>query len=86
VSIDFINSKYCYDVELERALERHRSSEARLISVILRPCMWQHTPFANLQALPKDARSVSLSNDRDEAYLNVAEGIRQVAQELLSQK
>lgn len=86
VSIDFINSKYCYDIELERALERHQSNEARVIPVILRTCMWQQTPFANLQALPKDARAVSLWADRDEAYLNVAEGIRQVAQELLSQK
>ena len=86
VSIDFINSKYCFDVELERALERHQSNEARVIPIILRTCMWQQTPFANLQALPKDARAVSLWPDRDEAYLNVAEGIRQVAQELLSQK
>ena len=84
VSIDFINSKYCYDVELECALERHQSNQARVIPVILRTCMWQQTPFASLQALPKDARAVSLWPDRDEAYLNVAEGIRQVAQELLS--
>jgi hypothetical protein len=84
VSIDFINSKYCYDVELERALERHQSNEARVIPVILRTCMWQQTPFANLQALPKDARAVSLWPDRDEALLNVAEGIRQVAGELLA--
>lgn len=86
VSIDFINSKYCFDVELERALERHQSNEARVIPVILRTCMWQQTPFAKLQALPKDARAVSLWTDRDEAYLNVAEGVRQIAQELLSRK
>jgi hypothetical protein len=84
VSVDFINSAYCYDIELERALERHDNSEAKVIPVILRTCMWNYTPFAKLLALPKDARAVSLWTDRDEAFLNVAEGVRQVAQELLA--
>jgi hypothetical protein len=84
VSIDFINSAYCYDVELERALEKHAEGRTRVIPVILRACMWSQTPFAKLQALPKDARAVSLWTDRDEALLNIAEGVRQVAEELLS--
>ncbi len=84
VSVDFINSAYCYDVELERALERHAENHARVIPVILRPCMWNQAPFAKLQLLPKDARAVSLWTNRDEALLNVAEGVRQVAEELLA--
>ena len=83
VSIDFINSKYCYDTELERALERHYSGEAKVIPIILRACMWQQTPFAKLQSLPKDAQAVALWPDKDSAFVNVAEGIRQVAMDLL---
>lgn len=60
VSIDFINSEYCYDIELEQALERHANGEAVVIPIILRSCMWQHTPFAKLQALPKEAKAVAL--------------------------
>jgi hypothetical protein len=86
VSIDFINSKYCYDIELERALERQALRAAEVIPIILRSCMWQHTPFAKLQALPKDARPVALWTNRDDALVNVAEGIRQVAEQLLSSK
>jgi TIR domain len=84
VSIDFINSSYCYDVELERALDRHAAGDARVIPIILRSCMWHQAPFAKLQALPKDARAVSLWSDRDEALVNVVEGVRQVAEQLLS--
>jgi hypothetical protein len=83
VSIDFINSEYCYDTELERALERHDAGQAKVIPVILRACMWQQTPFAKLQSLPKDGQAVALCPDRDAAFVNVAEGIRQVAKDLL---
>jgi len=83
VSSDFINSKYCYDIELDRALERHDSEEAKVIPIILRPCMWQLTSFAKLQCLPKDARAVSLWSNSDEAMVNIAEGIFQATNGLL---
>ncbi len=39
VSIDFINSSYCYDIELEQALDLNDAKKARVIPVILRSCM-----------------------------------------------
>jgi hypothetical protein len=59
VSADFIDSDYCWDVELARAMERHEAGEARVIPVILRPCDWKHTAFAKLQALPQDAKPIT---------------------------
>src|SRR6266700_7401715 len=41
VSPDFMNSDYCYSVEMQRALERHKHQEARVIPIILRPVYWQ---------------------------------------------
>jgi hypothetical protein len=84
VSIDFINSEFCYDVELERALERHDEGTAVVIPIILRACHWQQTPFSKLQALPKDLKAISSWSDRDEAFTNVVEGIRLAAEEILS--
>jgi hypothetical protein len=75
ISIDFINSSFCYDIELERAIERQATKEAEVIPIILRNCMWQQTSFGKLQALPKDARPVSLWADRDDALVNVADGM-----------
>src|SRR5690348_17623516 len=54
VSADFLASEYCFDVEMKRALERHDRGQARVVPVILRPCDWQHSPFAKLQALPRN--------------------------------
>jgi hypothetical protein len=61
-------------VELTRALERHRHGEAVVIPVILKPADWQNAGLAGLQALPKDAKPVSTWPDRDEAYLDIAQG------------
>jgi tetratricopeptide (TPR) repeat protein len=82
VSSDFLASDYCYDVEVKRAMERHEAGEARVIPVILRPCDWQSAPFGKLEALPKDVKPVTRWEDRDEAFLDVARGIRIVAEEI----
>lgn len=37
ISADFLASDYCYIVEMQRALERHSTGEARVIPIILRP-------------------------------------------------
>ncbi len=74
VSPDFMDSDYCYGIEMQRALERHERGEACVIPVILRPVIWQGAPFGKLQALPTDVKPVISSSwhSMDEAFLNVA--------------
>ena len=86
ISVDFINSSYSYDVEMECALERQQAGGARVIPIILRNCLWQSSPFAKLQALPTGAKPVRAWNDQDEALTDVADGIRRAAEEILSVK
>ncbi|WP_437628050.1 TIR domain-containing protein [Sorangium sp. So ce1151] len=76
VSADFLASDYCFDKEMKRALARHDAGQARVIPVILRKTDWRSAPFARLLALPKDGRPVTLWQDRDEAWTDVALGIR----------
>jgi hypothetical protein len=76
VSSDFLASKYCYDVEVGRAMERHEAGEARVIPVILRYCDWHEAPFGKLIAAPKDGKPIKSWPDIDEAFLDVARHIR----------
>lgn len=78
ISQDFIDSDFCWGVELEEAMKRHKAGTARVIPIIVRHCDWQGTPFAKLQALPQDAKPLSSWSDEDEALLQVTRGIRQV--------
>ncbi|MFL5697142.1 MAG: TIR domain-containing protein [Ktedonobacteraceae bacterium] len=82
ISPDFISSEYCYSVEMMRAMERHKAGEAHVIPIILRPTDCKGTPFEQLQALPTNAKPVTRWPDRDEALLNVANGIRRAVEEL----
>lgn len=77
VSPDFLASAYCYDIEMQRALERHNRGEARVIPVILRHCDWRSAPFGKLLAAPRDGKPVKSFPDLDEAFLQIAQAIRQ---------
>jgi hypothetical protein len=82
VSHDFINSDYCWGVEVAKAIELHESGMARIIPIILRDCLWQEAPFAKVQGLPKDMRPVVDWPGRDAAFADVAHGIKRVVTEL----
>lgn len=82
VSPAFLASDYCYDHEMQRAMERHGAGEAVAIPVILRPCDWHGTPFGKLLATPTDGKPVTQWADRDQAFLEVTKAIRAAAANL----
>ncbi|MGF1934947.1 MAG: GUN4 domain-containing protein [Nostoc sp. ChiQUE02] len=88
ISSDFLFSKYCWDVEVKKAIERHHAGEACVIPVILRSVDWSGAPFAKLQALPKNAEPVVSRHwhNQDEAFTDVARGIRAAAEKLKKER
>ncbi|MEH2336489.1 GUN4 domain-containing protein [Nostoc sp.] len=88
ISSDFLFSKYCWDVQVKKAIERHHAGEACVIPVILRSVDWGGALFAKLQALPKNADPVVSRNwhNQDEAFTDVARGIRAAAEKLNKQR
>lgn len=84
ISPDFMASTYCYGKEMEYAMKRHERKEACVIPIILRPIHWQSSPIGKLQVLPTEITSLTSGHNLDEAFFNVAEGIRQVIQSLPS--
>lgn len=78
VSSDFMESDYCYEIEMMHALQRHERGETCVIPVILRPIYWEDAPFSKLQVLPKNRIPVTRWLDRDEAFENITRGILEV--------
>src|SRR6266516_4148323 len=50
VSADFIASRYCYEVEMTRALERHEAGQARVIPNAPVRTDWKSNPFPGAHA------------------------------------
>lgn len=82
ISASFISSDYCFAHELRMAINRHEANEARVVPVILRPCDWKSAPFGKLQALPRDGSAVTIWANRDEAWVDIATGIRRIVESL----
>lgn len=82
ISPDFIDSDFCFEKEMARALERHEAGECRVIPVFLRSCDWKGMPFGKLQGVPDDAVPVVSSHwpSQDDAFTRVAASIRRVVE------
>jgi hypothetical protein len=85
VSADFLASDYCYGVEMKRAMERHDTGEARVIPILLHPVDYIGAPFGKLAALPTNGKAVSLWRSRHRAFVDIAQGIRTVAEGMHTQ-
>ena len=76
ISADFLSSEYIRTVELERAMQRHQAKEARVIPIMLRPCDFTGEVFSKLQGLPNAMKAVTTWANQDEAWTDVARGLR----------
>ena len=82
ISVDFLASDYCYDIEMKESLKMHQNKQAVVVPVILRSCDWTSAPFSKLMALPTDGKSITTWGDKDSAFVNVAKGIKNIATKL----
>ncbi len=76
ISANFLASDYCYGIEVQQAMQRHDTNEARVIPILLRPVDWQGAPFGKLKSLPSNGKPITTWDNRDMALFDVACGIR----------
>jgi hypothetical protein len=82
ISPYFIDSDYCYEIEMKRAMERHEKGNAIVIPVILHPCDWNDMPFGKLLACPKDGKPISKFPNMHDAFLDVTKAVKKAAAKL----
>ncbi len=86
ISPNFMRSDYCYSIEMQHALERHKAGQTRVIPIILRPVDWTGTPIGELQVLPSEGKAIATWRNRDEAFHDVVVGIKDVVDKIFFQK
>lgn len=83
ISSNFIASHFCYDIEMQRAIERHERGEACVIPIILSPTHWQDTPLGKLQAIPRNGQALRGKHwkNSDDAFHEVVSEIKKVIEQ-----
>lgn len=76
VSKSFFASDFIWEQEMPRALARHTAGEAAVVPIIVKPVDLEDAPFGGVQTLPTDRRPVTTWANRDEAWVDVVQGIR----------
>ncbi len=83
ISADFMDSDFCYSIEMKEAIARHDADQARVIPILMRPTDWQGAPFAKLKILPTDAKAVTRWPMLDDAFEDVVQGIRAAIEDMI---
>jgi hypothetical protein len=78
LSPDYLASHYCWNIEYRRAMNRRARGTMKVVAAVVRPCDWKSTRAAGFKLLPRDGRPVTRWRSADEAFLNIAEGIKGV--------
>ena len=91
VSKDFIESDYIMGTELGAAMARHAQRETVVVPIVVRavdldPDDADALPFLKLQGLPTDLKPVTSWQNRDEAWTNVAKGLRVTVKAIREQR
>ena len=77
-SPDSLNSEYCYEIEMKRALQRQDEGMAKVVAIILEDCDWKNTPLSKFIVLPKDGRPVVKHPNHNEAFLQITQELRKL--------
>lgn len=81
VSSDYLSSDGC-DQQVHKALRHHHEGRCQVVPILLRPVQYDLAPFSELPCLPAEKRPISLWEEEDLAWQEVAEGIQRVVEEI----
>ena len=82
LSANALASDYFYEQEVKDAVERHKAGTALVVPVVLSACLWQKTPLAEIQGLPRGMKPIISYGNMDEAWNEVVEGLWEMVEEI----
>ena len=78
ISAAFNGSDYIWEVEIKKAIERHKRGEAKVIPIALNFCDWSGQPYEDLQGPIRPSKPIYAYKNQDQAWLKVIQGIEKV--------
>ncbi len=68
--------------DMDHALQHQQQGHTHIIPILLRPTIWQETPFADFQCLPRNRKPVTEWTNRDAAFHHIALEIRSILEQI----
>jgi len=65
-----------YENEMKQIVEKHLRNEIKIISVLVRHCLYEESFAGKLQILPKNGLPIQLWEQRDNAYLEIVKAVK----------
>ena len=82
----YLSSDYCYRREYRPMLRKSKQGTPRIVVAVVGTCDWHHTEMGTYKALPNDGKSVDKHGNRNQAYLEIVQGIRRVVRAVRQEK
>ncbi len=94
ISVDFMNSEFINQVEFKFAIDRHKTNKSVVIPIIINYCQWDidfnftddNFNLNELQVLPQEGKPVDDWKTPEQAYNNIASGVRKVLETIKARK
>jgi hypothetical protein len=84
ITAEFLASDYSFGVEVELAFNRLKKKEAKIVPILIKPCLWDQSRFSELQIIPRDAKPITSWSSVDDAFFQVAEEIKNMVNAILA--
>lgn len=78
ISVDFLNSFYCYEKEFLETLSSMQYSDQRVVPVIVRDCDWHDGKIEKYKCITINDRPISNHENPDTAWLHVTKEISKI--------
>ncbi|MEP2650559.1 MAG: TIR domain-containing protein [Paraglaciecola sp.] len=86
ITQDFLNSYYCVEEELARALKQARSNNTKIFPIIVDHCMWLDTEIREYTCIPEDGTPITDFQNQNKGWKQVTDQLKNVVQKLKSIK
>ena len=81
ISPDFLASNYIMNTEVRLAFKRMQNENIVIIPIILRPCLWEYTSLARIQATSK-ANPIVMATNKDLAWVEAIKQLEKTYNEI----
>ncbi|WP_158589066.1 TIR domain-containing protein [Alginatibacterium sediminis] len=86
ITQDFLNSYYCVQEELKRALDKANSGTGKVFPIIVDHCMWLETEIKDFTCVPKDGQPITEYENENKGWFEVANQLKSFLSKISEEK